>query len=209
ETVVDGARVADAVQKRIVAYDRGDNHYDVASAFIKSLRGSDADAALFWLGRMIHAGEDPRFIVRRMVIFASEDVGIADPQALTVAVSAATALEHVGMPEARLNLAQAAVYLARAPKSNSVTEALDKAMVDADSTDPVPPHLRDAHYAGASKLGHGEGYRSPHDFERHHVEQEYRPERFEGTFYFAPSGQGQDVPVEPGTGAPREHEPAE
>ena len=171
ETVVDGARVADAVQKRIVAYDRGDNHYDVASAFIKSLRGSDADAALFWLGRMIHAGEDPRFIVRRMIIFASEDVGIADPQALTVAVSTATALEHVGMPEARLNLAQAAVYLARAPKSNSVTEALDKAMVDADSTDPVPPHLRDAHYAGASKLGHGEGYRYPHDFEGHHVEQ--------------------------------------
>jgi putative ATPase len=209
ETVVDGARVADAVQKRIVAYDRGDNHYDVISAFIKSMRGSDPDAALFWLGRMIHAGEDPRFVVRRMVIFASEDVGLADPQALTVTVAAAHALEHVGMPEAKLNLAQAALYLARAPKSNSVTEALDKAMVDADSTDPVPPHLRDAHYAGAAKLGHGEGYRYPHDFDDHYVEQEYRPERFEETSYHFPSGQGEDVRVEPGTGRASHHEPAE
>jgi putative ATPase len=209
ETVVDGARVADAVQKRIVAYDRGDNHYDVISAFIKSLRGSDPDAALFWLGRMIHAGEDPRFVVRRMVIFASEDVGLADPQALPVAVAAAHALEHVGMPEAKLNLAQAAMYLARAPKSNSVTEALDKAMVDADSTDPVPPHLRDAHYAGAAKLGHGEGYRYPHDFDGHHVEQQYRPERFEEAAYYLPSGQGEDVEVEPGTGAPLEADPAD
>jgi putative ATPase len=208
ETVVDGARVADAVQRRIVAYDRGDNHYDVASAFIKSMRGSDPDAALFWLGRMIHAGEDPRFVVRRMIIFASEDIGLADPQALAVAVAAAQALEHVGMPEAKLNLAEAAVYLSRAPKSNSVTEALDKSMVDADSTDPVPPHLRDAHYAGASKLGHGEGYEYPHDFDGHHVEQQYRPERFEGTRYFFPSGQGDDVPVEPGTGEPLRPEPA-
>jgi putative ATPase len=204
ETVIDGARVADAVQKRLVAYDRGDNHFDVVSAFIKSMRGSDPDAALFWLGRMIHAGEDPRFIVRRMVIFASEDVGLADPQALSVAVAAAHALEHVGMPEARLNLAEAALYLARAPKSNSVIDALDKAMVDADSTDMVPPHLRDAHYAGAAKLGHGEGYDYPHDFEGHHVEQEYRPERFEGVVYYEPSGQGHDVEVAPGTGRPAE-----
>ena len=210
ETVIDGERVADAIQRRIVAYDRGDNHYDVVSAFIKSMRGSDPDAALFWLGRMIHAGEDPRFIVRRMVIFASEDVGLADPQALPVAVAAAEALEHVGMPEARLNLAQAAVYLARAPKSNAVTDALDKAMVDADSTDPVPPHLRDAHYAGASKLGHGEGYRYPHDFDGHHVQQQYRPERFEDVSYYEPSGQGADVVVEPGTGMPiEEDEPAD
>ena len=201
ETVIDGARVADAVQKRIVAYDRGDNHFDVVSAFIKSLRGSDPDAALFWLGRMIHAGEDPRFIVRRMVIFASEDVGLADPHALSVAVAAAHALEHVGMPEARFNLAEAAIYLARAPKSNSVIDALEKAMVDADSTDPVPPHLRDAHYAGAAKLGHGEGYEYPHDFEGHHVDQEYRPERFDEAVYYEPSGQGEDVEVEPGTGA--------
>ncbi|HZB01504.1 MAG TPA: replication-associated recombination protein A [Actinomycetota bacterium] len=210
ETVIDGERVADAIQRRIVAYDRGDNHYDVVSAFIKSMRGSDPDAALFWLGRMIHAGEDPRFIVRRMVIFASEDVGLADPQALPVAVAAAEALEHVGMPEARLTLAQAAVYLARAPKSNAVTDALDKAMVDADSTDPVPPHLRDAHYAGASKLGHGEGYRYPHDFDGHHVQQQYRPERFEDVSYYEPSGQGADVVVEPGTGMPiEEDEPAD
>jgi putative ATPase len=209
ETVVDGPRVADAVQRRIVAYDRGDNHYDVASAFIKSMRGSDPDATLFWLGRMILAGEDPRFVVRRMVIFASEDVGLADPQALPVAVAAAEALEHVGMPEAKLNLAHAAVYLARAPKSNAVTEALDKAMVDADSTDPVPAHLRDAHYAGASQLGHGEGYRYPHDFEGHHVEQHHRPERFEDAPYYEPSGQGADVPVEPGTGRPREARPAD
>jgi putative ATPase len=209
ETVVDGDRVADAVQRRIVAYDRGDNHYDVVSAFIKSMRGSDPDASLFWLGRMLHAGEDPRFVVRRMLIFASEDVGLADPQALPVAVAAAEALEHVGMPEARLNLAEAALYLARAPKSNAVTDALDKAMVDADSTDPVPPHLRDAHYAGASKLGHGEGYRYPHDFEGHHVEQQYRPERFEGISYYEPSGQGADVDVEPGTGLAYEEEPAD
>lgn len=202
ETVIDGARVADAVQKRIVAYDRGDNHFDVVSAFIKSMRGSDPDAALFWLGRMIHAGEDPKFIVRRMVIFASEDVGLADPRALSVAVAAAHALEHVGMPEARFNLAEAALYLARAPKSNTVADALDKAMVDADSTDPVPAHLRDAHYAGAAKLGHGEGYEYPHDFEGHHVDQQYRPERFEDTWYYESSGQGEEVEVEPGTGAP-------
>jgi putative ATPase len=202
ETLIDGARVADAVQKRIVAYDRGDSHFDVVSAFIKSMRGSDPDAALFWLGRMIHAGEDPRFIVRRMVIFASEDIGLADPQALPVAVAAAHALEHVGMPEARFNLAEAALYLARAPKSNSVTDALERALADADSTDPVPSHLRDAHYAGAAKLGHGEGYEYPHDFEGHHVEQQYRPERFDDAVYYEPTGQGRDVEVEPGTGAP-------
>ena len=205
ETLIDGARVADAVQKRIVAYDRGDSHFDVVSAFIKSMRGSDPDASLFWLGRMIHAGEDPRFIVRRMMIFASEDVGLADPQALQVAVAAGHALEHVGMPEARFNLAHAALYLARAPKSNSVTEALDKALSDADSTDPVPPHLRDAHYAGAAKLGHGEGYEYPHDFEGHHVVQQYRPERFEGEAYYEATGQGGDVEVAPGTGVPLSH----
>ena len=181
ETVIDGARVADAVQKRIVAYDRGDNHFDVVSAFIKSMRGSDPDATLFWLGRMIHAGEDPRFMVRRMVIFASEDVGLADPHALPVAVAAAHALEHVGMPEARFNLAEAALYLARAPKSNSVDRRAGEGDGRRGLDRPVPPHLRDAHYAGAAKLGHGEGYEYPHDFEGHHVEQQYRPERFEDT----------------------------
>ena len=117
-------------------------------------------------------------------------------------MAAAHALEHVGMPEARYNLAEAALYLARAPKSNSVTDALEKAMADADSTDPVPSHLRDAHYAGAAKLGHGEGYQYPHDFEGHHVEQQYRPERFEDSFYYEPTGQGGDVEVEPGTATP-------
>ncbi|HZB78875.1 MAG TPA: replication-associated recombination protein A [Actinomycetota bacterium] len=209
ETLIDGARVADAVQKRIVAYDRGDNHFDVVSAFIKSMRGSDPDAALFWLSRMIQAGEDPRFIVRRMVIFASEDVGLADPQALPIAVAAAHALEQVGLPEARFNLAEAVLYLARAPKSNSVMGALEKAMADADSADPVPPHLRDAHYAGAAKLGHGEGYEYPHDFEGHHVEQQYRPVRYDDARYYEPSGQGRDIEVEPGTGAPAGESPDE
>jgi putative ATPase len=150
---------------------------------------------------MIQAGEDPRFIVRRMVIFASEDVGLADPQALPIAVAAAQALEQVGLPEARFSLAEAVLYLSRAPKSNSVMAALEKAMADADSADPVPPHLRDAHYAGAAKLGHGEGYEYPHDFEGHHVEQQYRPERFDDATYYEPSGQGHDIEVEPGTGA--------
>jgi putative ATPase len=189
---VDQAR--DAVQKTAIVFDRaGDAHYDVTSAFIKSLRGSDPDAALFWLARMIEGGEDPRFIARRMVILASEDVGVADPQALVVAVSAAQAVELVGLPEARLNLAEAAVYLARAPKSNSVYVALERATEDARSADPVPLHLRDAHYAGARRLGHGEGYLYPHDHPGHRVEQEYRPARFEGRRYYEPSGQGEDV----------------
>ncbi len=193
ETVVDRERAADAVQKKAVAYDRqGDQHYDVVSAFIKSIRGSDADAALFWLARMIEAGEDARFIARRMIVHASEDIGLADPRALMVAVAAAQAVEHVGLPEARLNLAEAAVYLARAPKSNSVLIALGKAQEDAASPDPVPSHLRDSSYAGASKLGHGEGYLYPHDFAGHRVEQRYRPDRFQDKRYYEPSGEGDD-----------------
>jgi putative ATPase len=184
---------AEAVQRRAVVYDRqGDAHYDVISAFIKSIRGSDPDAALFWLARMLEAGEDPRYIVRRMIIHASEDIGLADPRALQIAVAAAHALEHVGLPEARLNLAQAALYLARAPKSNSVYTALVAAMEDAASADPVPTHLRDASYPGARKLGHGEGYRYPHDYPGHEVEQEYRPVRFSGRRYYEPSGQGEE-----------------
>jgi putative ATPase len=193
ETVVDAQRVADAVQRRIVIYDRGDNHYDVVSAFIKSLRGSDPDAALFWLGRMLHAGEDPRFVVRRMIIFASEDIGLADPNALSIAVAAAQAIEHVGLPEGRLNMAHAALYLARAPKSNSVILALDAAMTDAESNDPVPAHLRDTHYRGADQLGEGDGYQYPHDFPGHWVEQPYRPERFEGRRYFEPAEMGEET----------------
>jgi putative ATPase len=185
--------VADAVQRRAIVYDRqGDAHYDVISAFIKSIRGSDPDAALFWLARMIEAGEDPRFIARRMVIHASEDIGLADPRALLVAVAAAQAVEFVGMPEARLNLAEGALYLARAPKSNSVIVSLGRAMEDAPSADPVPQHLRDASYRGAKQLGHGEGYRYPHDHPGHHVEQEYRPAVFQDRRYYEPSGEGEE-----------------
>ena len=194
ETVVDLDRARDAVQKTAIVYDRGgDAHYDVISAFIKSVRGSDPDAALFWLARMLEGGEDPRFIARRLVILASEDVGLADPGALPVAVAAAQAVELVGMPEARLNLAHAALYLAKAPKSNSVLTALGRAAQDARSADPVPLHLRDAHYGGARALGHGEGYKYPHDFPGHRVAQAYRPQRFEGKRYYEPSGQGRDV----------------
>jgi putative ATPase len=189
---------AEAVQRRAVVYDRqGDAHYDVISAFIKSIRGSDPDAALFWLARMLEAGEDPRYVVRRMIVHASEDIGLADPRALQIAVAAAHALEHVGLPEARLNLAEAAIYLARAPKSNSVYAALGAAMEDAASADPVPAHLRDASYPGARRLGHGEGYRYPHDFPGHHVEQEYRPVRFSGRRYYEPSGEGEEADARP------------
>jgi putative ATPase len=195
ETEITRDRAADAVQKKAIVYDRqGDAHYDVVSAFIKSIRGSDPDATLFWLARMLEAGEDARFIARRMIVHASEDVGLADPRALLVAVAAAQAVEHVGLPEARLNLAEAAIYLARAPKSNSVYSALAAATEDAISADPVPAHLRDASYPGAKKLGHGEGYRYPHDYPGHQVEQEYRPVRFKGNRYYEPSGEGEETP---------------
>ncbi len=198
---------AEAVQRRAVVYDRqGDAHYDVISAFIKSIRGSDPDAALFWLARMLEAGEDPRYIVRRMIVHASEDIGLADPRALQIAVAAAHALEHVGLPEARLNLAQAALYLARAPKSNSVYTALSAAMEDAASADPVPTHLRDVSYPGARTLGHGEGYRYPHDYPGHVVEQEYRPVRFTGRRYYEPSGEGEEPREEPEEGPGKEPE---
>jgi putative ATPase len=185
---------ADAVQHKAVVYDRqGDAHYDVISAFIKSIRGSDPDAALFWLARMLEAGEDARFIARRMIVHASEDVGMADPRALLVAVAAAQAVEHVGLPEARLNLAEAAIYLARAPKSNSVYTALNAATEDAVGADPVPTHLRDASYPGAKRLGHGRGYEYPHDYPGHVVEQEYRPVRFQGNRYYEPSDPGEEA----------------
>ncbi|HEV3474312.1 MAG TPA: replication-associated recombination protein A [Actinomycetota bacterium] len=190
---VDLALAEDAVQQKAIVYDRqGDAHYDVISAFIKSIRGSDPDAALFWLARMLEAGEDARYIARRMVVHASEDIGLADPRALLVATAAAHAVEYVGLPEARLNLAQAAIYLARAPKSNSVIEALGRAEADAASSEPVPLHLRDTHYPGARKLGHGKGYKYPHDYPGHEVEQEYRPAKYEGTRYYEPSGEGEE-----------------
>jgi putative ATPase len=195
---------ADAVQRKAIVYDRqGDAHYDVISAFIKSIRGSDPDAALFWLARMIEAGEDARFIARRLIVHASEDIGMADSNALLVAVAAAQAVEHVGLPEVRLNLAHATVYLATAPKSNSVYTAIAAAFEDAPASDPVPLHLRDASYRGAKQLGHGKGYRYPHDFPGHAVEQEYRPASVTGRRYYEPSGQGDDVEREPGTAVPR------
>src|SRR6266498_3806294 len=194
EVVVTRERTADAVQKKAIVYDRqGDAHYDVISAFIKSIRGSDPDATLFWLARMLEAGEDARYIARRMVVHASEDIGLADPRALQVAVAAAQAVEYVGLPEAQLNLAEAAIYLARAPKSNSVIAALGRAIEDARSSDPVPLHLRDTSYRGAKRLGHGKGYKYPHDYPEHRVEQEYRPARFSGRRYYEPSDQGEET----------------
>jgi putative ATPase len=185
---------ADAVQKKAIVYDRqGDAHYDVISAFIKSIRGSDPDATLFWLARMLEAGEDARYIARRMVVHASEDIGLADPRALQIAVAAAQAVEYVGLPEARLNLAEAAIYLARAPKSNSVIVSLGKAQEDAATSDPVPLHLRDAHFPAAKRLGHGKGYKYPHDYPGRRVEQQYRPTRFEGNRYYEPTGEGEET----------------
>ncbi|OHV27410.1 recombinase RarA [Parafrankia soli] len=182
-----------AVDRAAVRYDReGDQHYDVVSAFIKSMRGGDVDAALHYLARMLEAGEDPRFVARRMIILASEDVGMADPGALGVAVSAAQALELVGLPEARLALAQAVIHLTLAPKSNAVITALDAATADIRSgrVGPVPPHLRDAHYRGAARLGHGERYRYPHDHPDGVVRQQYAPDVLAGSDYYHPTGHG-------------------
>ncbi len=182
-----------AVNRAAVRYDRqGDQHYDVISAFIKSLRGSAVDAALHYLARMIEAGEDPRFIARRLVIFASEDVGLADPTALGVAVAAAHALELVGLPEAKLNLAQATIHLSLAPKSNAVITAIGAATADVQSgpVGTVPAGLRDAHYPGAKRLHHGEGYRYPHDFPGGVVEQQYLPDELADREYYRPSGHG-------------------
>ncbi|MEZ5169804.1 MAG: replication-associated recombination protein A [Acidimicrobiia bacterium] len=172
-----------------------DEHYDVLSAFIKSIRGSDIDAGLYWLARMVEAGEDPRLIARRLVILASEDVGMADPMALVVADAAARAVEFVGLPEAQLNLAHAVVHLARAPKSNSVTTALVAARADITDTSSsgVPDHLRDSHYRGAAALGHGEGYVYPHDHPDGRVEQRYRPPEVDGHRYYRPTGRGADI----------------
>ncbi|HET9517157.1 MAG TPA: replication-associated recombination protein A [Actinoplanes sp.] len=190
---IDLATAEQAVDVAAVRYDRdGDAHYDVTSAFIKSMRGSDPDAALHWLARMLVAGEDPRFIARRIVIFASEDVGMADPSALAVATAAATAVQQIGMPEAQLNLAQAVVHLATAAKSNSVTTALAAAVADvrAGRGGAVPRHLRDAHYPGAKGLGHGLGYRYPHDDSRGVVTQQYAPDELTDTDYYRPSEHG-------------------
>jgi putative ATPase len=198
DTHIDLSTAETAVDQAAVRYDRqGDQHYDVISAFIKSIRGSDADAALHYLARMMEAGEDPRFIARRLVISASEDIGLADPTALTTAVAAAQAVQLIGMPEARLNLAQATIALAVAPKSNAVTLAVDAASADvrAGKIGQVPPHLRDAHYAGAKKIGHGKTYVYPHDEPFGVAEQQYAPDVIEDATYYRPTPLGAEAAV--------------
>jgi putative ATPase len=194
---VDLAAVEAALSTSALRYGR-DDHYDVISAFIKSMRGSDPQAAVYYLARMLEAGEDARFIVRRMIIFASEDVGQADPSALLVAVAAAHALEHVGLPEAQLNLSQAAIHLATAPKSNRSALAIWNARADVQkgAVGEVPAHLRDAHYQGASSLGHGVGYEYPHDHPGGWVAQQYLPDDMAGTRYYEPSALGNEAEVQ-------------
>lgn len=196
EEVVSAADLEEALDIALVAYDRdGDQHYDVISAFIKSVRGSDPDAALHYLARMVEAGEDPRFIARRLVILASEDIGLADPQGLVVASAAADAVSFIGMPEGRIPLAEATVYLALAPKSNAAYRGINQAIADLreGKTGPIPPHLRDAHYPGASALGHGEGYRYSHDDPHGVSQQHYLPEALRGTRYYEPTDRGAEA----------------
>ncbi|MCD8077954.1 MAG: replication-associated recombination protein A [Lachnospiraceae bacterium] len=183
----------ECIQRRNIRYDKdGDNHYDVISAFIKSMRGSDPDAAVYYLARMIYAGEDPRFIARRIMICASEDVGMADPQAICVASAAAQIVERVGMPEGRIPLAEAAIYVATAPKSNASYLAIDAALEAVRDTpvQRVPPHLQDSHYAGAKELGRGIGYQYAHDFPGHYVRQQYLPDELTGRRFFEPGDNG-------------------
>ena len=189
---------SECIQKRVINYDKtGDNHYDTISAFIKSMRGSDPDAAVYYLARMLYAGEDVKFIARRIMILASEDIGNADPQALQVAVAAAQAVERLGMPEARIVLAQAVTYMASAPKSNSAINAIDKAMrvVQETKTPPVPVHLQDAHYKSAGKLGHGKGYKYAHDYKHHYVKQQYLPDGLTGEVFYEPSENGYEQQI--------------
>jgi len=189
----------ECIQKRTVRYDKnGDNHYDTISAFIKSMRGSDPDAAVYYLARMLYAGEDIRFIARRIIICASEDVGNADPQALMVAVSAAQAVERIGMPEAQIILAQAVTYIATAPKSNSAVCAIGAAMnaVGEQKHMPVPAHLQDGHYKGAAKLGRGQGYQYAHDYPNHYVKQQYLPDGMAGETFYHPSENGYERKIQ-------------
>ncbi len=188
----------ECIQKRVIRYDKtGDNHYDTVSAFIKSMRGSDPDAAVYYLGRMLYAGESVTFIARRMMICAAEDVGNADPNALTVAVSASLAVERVGMPEAQIILAQAAAYIACAPKSNASSQAIFTAMEAVQQTGnlAIPTHLQDAHYKGAAKLGHGTGYKYAHNYPNHYVKQQYLPYELNGREFYSPSGNGYEVKI--------------
>jgi putative ATPase len=181
-----------------VKYDKtGDNHYDTISAFIKSMRGTDPDAAVYYLAKMLDAGEDIKFIARRIMICASEDVGNADPQAIQVAVSAALAVERIGLPEARIILSQAATYVASAPKSNAAYVAVDEAQeaVRLKGNFTVPPHLRDCHYSGAEKLGHGDGYKYAHDYPNHYVKQQYLPDGLEDSTFYRPSENGYEKKI--------------
>ncbi len=190
---IDIATAEQCIQKRAVRYDKtGDNHYDTISAFIKSMRGSDPDAAVYYLAKMLYAGEDIKFIARRIMICASEDVGNADPQALQVAVAASEAVERLGMPEARIVLSQAAIYVACAPKSNASYMAVDNALdiIKNEQSRPVPAHLQDAHYKSAAKLGHGVGYLYAHDYPNHYVKQQYLPDGLEKTRFYEPTDNG-------------------
>ncbi|MFW5719227.1 MAG: replication-associated recombination protein A [Halanaerobium sp.] len=187
--------IEESMQKKILNYDRsGDNHYDIISAFIKSMRGSDPDAAVYWLARMIVSGEDPKFIARRVVIHAAEDVGMADPTALIIAESAARAVEQIGFPEAKIPLAEAVIYIATAPKSNSVVEAINSAVeyVENNKAGEVPTHLKDSHYAGASELGHGLDYKYPHSYSKNYVEQNYLPEDMQNISFYEPGKMGRE-----------------
>ncbi len=190
---------SECIQKRVLRYDKdGDNHYDTISAFIKSMRGSDPDAAIYYLARMLYAGEEVAFIARRIMICAAEDVSNADPNALVVATSAALAVERLGMPEARIVLAQAATYVACAPKSNSAICAIDDAMsvVENEKTATIPAYLMDAHYKGAAKLGHGLGYKYAHSYENHYVEQQYLPDEIKDKRFYIPSDNGYEVMIQ-------------
>lgn len=190
---------SECIQKRVVRYDKtGDNHYDTISAFIKSMRGSDPDAAVYYLAKMLYAGESVTFIARRIMICASEDVGNADPMALTVAVSAAQAVERIGMPESQIILSQAVAYVASAPKSNAACVGIQKAMEVVKNTGnlKIPTHLQDAHYKGAAKLGHGIGYKYAHDYPNHYVEQQYLPYELKGEEFYAPSGNGYEKKIQ-------------
>ncbi len=191
--------VTECIQKRAVRYDKtGDNHYDTASAFIKSMRGSDPDAAIYYLARMLYAGEDIKFIARRIMICAAEDVSNADPMALVVATSAAQAVERIGMPEAQIILAQAVSYVASAPKSNSAVNAIQEAMeaVQAEGMATIPPHLQDAHYKSAGKLGHGTGYKYAHDYPNHYVSQQYLPDELVGRTFYRPTSNGYEKKIQ-------------
>jgi len=187
----------EAIQKKVLKYDRTDEHYDVISAFIKSMRGSDPQATLYWLARMLYAGEDPGFISRRIMIHAAEDVGLADPQALVVATSAALAVERIGMPEARIVLAEAALYIATAPKSNSVIAGINAVLSEVENkrAEPVPPHLRGTGYKGAAELGHGRGYKYPHEYPGNYVKQSYLPGNIEGKEFYKPSENGLEAQI--------------